>query len=286
MFHVKHPPKYPTKGAHSLELRFAPLFSGSSGNAIYVGCGDTHLLVDAGMSGSRVTHELEKIGLDPHRLSAILCTHEHVDHIRGVGILSRKYNLPVYATEGTWLGMSEKIGAVDALNRCIMVPEQDFYIGEMNITPFSTPHDANEPVGLVFECRGARFAIATDCGCIKKGWFSHVKGADAVLLESNYDPDMLKAGSYPYDLKRRILSNKGHLCNDDSAACCVELAKNGTRHIVLGHLSKENNFPQLAMECCRLALKENGIITGEDLRLDIANRDETTGVFSIQCLFE
>jgi len=269
-----------------LELRFSPLFSGSSGNAVYVGCGDTHLLVDAGLSGARIVHELEKIGLDPAQLCAILTTHEHVDHTRGIGILSRKYHLPVYATEGTWLGMQDKIGPVEPVNRCVVTPEQDFYIGQLNITPFATPHDANEPVGYSFRCGGARFTIATDLGCVRSGWLNHVRGSDAVLLESNYDPDMLSAGSYPYELKRRILSNRGHLCNDDSAAVCAELVRSGTRHIILGHLSKENNFPQLALQCCECGLRERGIIPGEDVRIDVADRDGVTGVYGISCSFE
>ena len=268
-----------------MELRFSPLFSGSSGNAIYVGCGDTHLLVDAGLSGTRITNELARIGVHPCMLTAILTTHEHVDHVRGVGILSRKYNLPVYATEGTWAGMEEKVGAVEARNRCILTPEQDFYIGEMNVMPFSTPHDANQPVGLSFECRGARFSIATDLGCIRNGWFKHVCGSDAVLLESNYDPDMLQAGSYPYALKHRILSNRGHLCNEDAGRCATELVKGGARHIILGHLSKENNFPELARRCTEDALRANGIVPGEDVRLDVASRDGVTGIFGISCGF-
>lgn len=266
-----------------MELRFSPLFSGSSGNAIYVGCDDTHLLVDAGLSCTRIVRELAKIGIAPEQLSGILTTHEHVDHIRGVGILSRKYGLPVYATPGTWNGMDEKIGTVDSKNRFIMEPEQDFYIGSINITPFATPHDANQPVGLCFEYGGARFAVATDVGCLRPGWTNHVLGADAVLLESNYDPDMLKAGSYPYDLKRRILSGHGHLCNEDAGSFCVELAKKGTRHIVLGHLSKENNFPELALRCSELSLRAAGIEPGEDLRLDVAKRDEVTGIFAVTC---
>ena len=268
-----------------MELRFSPLFSGSSGNAIYVGCGDAHLLVDAGLSGARIAAELEKIGLHPSQLTAILTTHEHVDHTRGVGVLSRKYNLPVYATAGTWEGMAEKIGPVDGKNRCLMTPEQDFYLGGMNILPFSTPHDANEPVGLCFECGGARFAIATDLGCVKKGWMRCVRGADAVLLESNYDPDMLQAGSYPYDLKRRILSSRGHLCNDDAGSCALELARAGARHIVLGHLSKENNFPELARRCVEDALRAGGLVPGEDLRLDVASRDGLTGLFAVSARF-
>lgn len=268
-----------------MELRFAPLFSGSSGNAIYVGCGDTHIIVDAGLSGTRITGELAKIGLHPSQLSAILVTHEHSDHTQGVGILSRKYHLPIFATEGTWEGMAEKIGTIESRNRCVITPEQDFYMEGMNITPFATPHDANQPVGYTFETSGAKFAIATDLGCVKRGWMNHVAGADAVLLESNYDPDMLKAGSYPYDLKRRILSNRGHLCNDDAGACALELAKNGARHIVLGHLSKENNFPELARRCTEDALMAGGAIIGEDVRLDVASRSGITGMFEVSSHF-
>ena len=151
--------------------------------------------------------------------------------------------------------------------------------------PFSTPHDANQPVGLSFECRGARFSIATDLGCIRNGWFKHVCGSDAVLLESNYDPDMLQAGAYPYALKHRILSNRGHLCNEDAGRCAAELVKGGARHIILGHLSKENNFPELARRCTEDALRVNGIVPGEDVRLDVASRDGVTGIFGISCGF-
>ncbi len=269
-----------------MELRFSPLFSGSSGNAIYVGCGDTHILVDAGLSGTRIANELEKIGVHPSQLTAILVTHEHSDHVSGVGVLSRKYHLPVYATEGTWDGMAGKIGAVEAQFRCMIEPERDFYLGELNVMPFSTPHDANQPVGLCFESGGARFAIATDVGCPKKGWMNAIRGADAALLESNYDPDMLKAGSYPYELKRRILSNRGHLCNDDAGSCALELARAGAKHIVLGHLSKENNFPELARRCTEDALRAGGAILGADVRLDVAKRDGVTGIFAVTSRFD
>lgn len=269
-----------------MELRFSPLFSGSSGNAIYVGCGNTHILVDAGLSGTRIVNELAKIGLHPSQLSAILVTHEHTDHTKGVGVLSRKYHLPVLATEGTWDGMTDKIGSVEAQYREILIPEQDFYIDDMNIMPFSTPHDANQPVGFSFEYGGAKFALATDLGCAKRGWMNHVSGADAVLLESNYDPDMLKAGSYPYELKRRILSARGHLCNDEAGKCALELVRKGAKHIVLGHLSKENNFPELALKCTQEALRSGGVISGEDVRVDVANRDGVTGIFAVSSRFE
>lgn len=267
------------------EMRFAPLFSGSSGNSIYIGCGNTHILTDAGMSGSRITAELAKIGVTTDMLSGIIATHEHSDHIKGVGILSRKYDLPIYATEGTWQGMDKLIGAVSAKNRRVLTPEQDFYIGDLNVTPFATPHDANEPIGLSFACGCARFSIATDIGCVRAGWLNHVLGSDAVLLESNYDPDMLKAGSYPYDLKRRILSNRGHLCNEDAGKCAAELARAGARHIILGHLSKENNFPELALRCCLDALRAQGVDPQTDVRVDVASRDGVTGIFGISAEF-
>lgn len=265
-----------------MELRFSPLFSGSSGNAIYVGCGETHILVDAGLSGTKITNELRKIGVEPRQLSGIFTTHEHSDHTQGVGILSRKFGLPVYATEGTWDGMAAKVGNIDPVLRCMLTPEEDFYLDGLNILPFSTPHDANQPVGFRFECGGAVFCIATDLGCVKKGWMSHVSGADAVLLESNYDPDMLTAGSYPYDLKRRILSNRGHLCNEDAGACALSLVNAGARHIVLGHLSKENNFPELARRCTEDALLSGGVVPGRDMRLDVASRDGVTGIFGVE----
>ncbi|MBQ8109063.1 MAG: MBL fold metallo-hydrolase [Clostridia bacterium] len=264
-----------------MEIRFSPLFSGSSGNSTYVGCDDAHILVDAGVSGTRVSQELARVGIDPNALSAILVTHEHADHIKGIGILSRKYDLPVYATEGTWEGMYDKIGAIADKNRVIFEPDQDFFIGSLDITPFSIPHDAAQPVGYTFELDGSKFSIATDIGSVRDGWMGHVIGSDAIILESNYDLDMLKAGRYPYDLKKRIMSRKGHLSNDDAGYVAVELAKNGTQQIILGHLSKENNFPELAMRSCELAFQMAGLVPHEDAMLYVAHRDGTTGMFSI-----
>jgi len=264
-----------------MELRFSPLFSGSSGNAIYVGCDEAHLLVDAGMSGNRVTAELSAMGIDPRSLNAILVTHEHADHIKGIGILSRKYDLPIYATEGTWQGMYGKIGAIADKNCILFEPGEDFFIGPIDVTPFSTPHDANQSVGYTFQLDGAKLAIATDLGCIRDGWLKHVMGSDAVILESNYDPDMLTAGPYPYELKKRIRSNRGHLSNDDASHVATELARNGTRQIILGHLSKENNFPELAMRSCELTMQMAGIVPHDDVALYIARRDGATGLFSI-----
>ena len=264
-----------------MELRFSPLFSGSSGNATYVGCDDAQILVDAGVSGTRVSQELARIGVDPAKLDAILVTHEHADHIKGIGILSRKYDLPVFATPGTWAGMAPKIGPVAENNRIFIEREQDFFIGSINVTPFPTPHDAAEPVGFTFELGGAKLAIATDLGCPRDSWLKYVMGADAVLLESNYDQDMLETGRYPYDLKKRIASRHGHLSNDDAGKVAIDLIRSGARQIILGHLSKENNFPELAMRSCEYALEQAGLSPHIDALLAVASRDGNSGMFSV-----
>lgn len=269
-----------------MELRFSPLFSGSSGNATYVGCDDTHLLVDAGLSGSRITQELQRVGVNPGFLNAILVTHEHSDHIKGIGIVSRKYDLPVFATEGTWRGMMGKIGAIQPRNICVIEPGQDFYIGSINVMPFATPHDAAQPVGYTFGIDGARLAIATDLGSVRESWMKYISGADAVILESNYDPGMLETGSYPYELKRRIAGRHGHLSNDDAGEVAVELVRAGTRQIILGHLSKENNYPELALKCCETAFHAAGLTPQADARVFVASRDGNSGMFSVSATLE
>ena len=264
-----------------MELRFAPLFSGSSGNAIYVGTDRTNLLIDAGVSGSRVLDELKTVGVNPSDLDGILVTHEHSDHIKGVGVLARKLRVPIYATEGTWAGMEAKLGKISLNQQAIIQTESPFYIGDLDITAFPTPHDALEPCGFAFSNGCARFAIATDIGYAREGWMKYILGADAVLLEANYDPDMLTAGSYPFELKKRILSRKGHLSNDDAGAVAAKLVQSGAKQIILGHVSKEINFPELALRTVELILRQNGIDPESDLDLRVALRDETTGLFAL-----
>lgn len=164
-----------------MELRFAPLFSGSSGNAIYVGTDRTNLLIDAGVSGSRVLDELKTVGVNPSDLDGILVTHEHSDHIKGVGVLARKLRVPIYATEGTWAGMEAKLGKISLNQQAIIQTESPFYIGDLDITAFPTPHDALEPCGFAFSNGCARFAIATDIGYAREGWMKYILGADAVF---------------------------------------------------------------------------------------------------------
>lgn len=264
-----------------MELRFCPLFSGSSGNALYLGCGDTHLLIDAGMSGAKITAEMERVGIHPSLLSGILVTHEHQDHIAGVGVLSRRYHLPIYANEATWDAMREKLGAIHENNVRVFETGANFHIGPIDVTPFSIPHDAADPVGYSFIAGRSKLSVATDLGAVKESWLKHVEESDLVLLESNHDLDMLKAGRYPYELKRRIMGRKGHLSNDDAGRAAVELTRRGVRVIILGHLSGENNFPELAYQSVCCALQSEGIEPGRDVALSVASRDGMSGLYIV-----
>ena len=248
-----------------MEFRFAPLFSGSSGNALYVGAGDTRLLVDAGASCVRVFAQLERAGVELRSLSAILVTHEHSDHIAGVGALSRRLHLPVYATEGTWLEMRPRLGPLLPENIRVIAPGQDFYIGRVNVMPFEIPHDAAEPVGYSFSLNGMKCAVATDIGCIKDRWMDEVSGSDMLLLEANHDVDMLRLGAYPAYLKRRILGENGHLSNAACAGTVTSAVKRRAKTVVLAHLSRQNNTPELAYSEVAAALAKQNLIC--DLRV-------------------
>ena len=265
-----------------MQLQFCPLFSSSSGNSIFVGTEKTKILIDAGLSGAKITAEMKKIGVNPEELSAILVTHEHSDHISGVGVLSRRYHIPVYANAGTWAAMRNKLGAIEAANAVEFETGGDFSIGDLNIRPFATPHDAAEPVGYAVCAGSCKVSIATDLGCIRESWLSEVAASDVLLLEANHDVNTLEAGRYPYELKKRILGRKGHLSNDDAGKAAVELVRRGVRAIVLGHLSGENNFPELAYASVSCTLEENGLAPGRDLALSVAKRDGHSEMFSME----
>ena len=261
--------------------RFCTFASGSSGNAALLSSGNTHILIDMGISCRRIIKSLEQLGLRGEDLSAILITHEHADHIAGAGILSRRYNLPIYANEATWAAMRDKLGNISENNIRFFETGADFHIGTLDISPFSIPHDAAEPVGYSFYAGRSKLSIATDLGAVKESWMRHIEDSDLVLLESNHDIDMLKAGRYPYDLKRRILGNKGHLSNDAAGKAALQLVQRGVRNIILGHLSGENNFPELAYQSVCCALQAEGIEPGRDLMLSVASRDGSSGMYVI-----
>lgn len=266
-----------------MRFTFCPLFSGSSGNAIFVGAGDTRILIDAGMPGRSIENALKEIDILPETLSGIVVTHEHSDHVKGVGILSRKYHLPVYANERTWQAMARSVGEVTPRNRRIFDTEEDFFIGDLALLPFSIPHDAAEPVGYRIFYGGRSVATATDMGYMQKKTLKTLAGTDILLLESNHDPDLVMQNPhYSLYLKQRILSNHGHLSNEASAEALVKLFETGVQQVLLGHLSGENNTPELALSTAVERLSQEGIVVNEDIFVSLAWRDRVSKKFEIE----
>ena len=258
-------------------MKFCSIASGSSGNCIYAGSEHSSVLVDAGISGIRIERGLSSIDRTTRDVDAVLVTHEHSDHIKGVGVLARKYGLPIYATEGTAreLKQNRQVGEIPEGLLRIIHADEAFAIGDLLIRPFEIPHDAAEPVGFRIECGGKSAAVATDMGCYTDYIVRNLENLDVLLLEANHDVRMLETGPYPYYLKRRILSDHGHLSNETSGQLLGRLLNDGIRHVFLGHLSKENNYEALAYEtvCTEVTFGDNPYKAG-DFEITIAGRDE------------
>ena len=252
--------------------RFCSLFSGSSGNSVAIGCGGKYILIDAGRSAKKIKERLAQEDIAPEDVCAIFVTHEHTDHISGVRVLASSLKIPVYATEGTAECM-EAGGHAKKVDLRIM-PSGGVDLGDMAITHFRTSHDAAESCGYTVDCRdGRKITLATDTGIITPEIHSAMDGADLVYIESNHDISMLYAGAYPYPLKQRIASDKGHLSNEVCAAELPALARGGTTRFVLGHLSAENNMPLLARQTAVCEFSKYGIREGSDYLLSVAGVD-------------
>lgn len=264
-----------------MTMRFCSLASGSSGNCHLINDGEHSILIDAGLSGKQIENKIKEIDIDLKSLSAILVSHEHSDHICGVGVLSRRYNIPIYANEGTWTGMESKIGKIKDENIKYFKSNESFSIRDFNIKPYSISHDANEPVGFSIEKNKVKVSIATDLGYINEDIMEQIKDSNLVVLESNHDEEMLKAGSYPYYLKRRILSNFGHLSNEAAGNAIVDLVSRNVKSVLLAHLSRENNFPELAIATVKNILDNKKIIVGKDINLDLVYRDRVSNVYEL-----
>ena len=261
-----------------MHFTFCPLYSGSNGNALFIGAGDTRILIDAGMAGRTVENALKTIGVLPEQLSAICVTHEHSDHTKGVGILSRKYHLPVYANARTFEAMHKIVGEIPPRSVRLFETGDDFYIGELALHAFAIPHDAADPVGYRVYYGGRSAATATDMGYMKKDVLTLLSGVDVLLLESNHDPLRVNTNMhYTQHLKERILSRHGHLSNEACGEALVQLYQTGVRQVVLGHLSGENNDPGLAMNTVCGVLRRAGIEPGRDIFLTVAERDKLVG---------
>lgn len=261
-------------------IKFCPIASGSSGNCIYVGTKETNILIDAGISGIRISEGLKRINVAPEDIDAVFVTHDHSDHVKGAGIFSRKFKTPVCATEGTWKVMAGLIGKVSEENIRYIQPDTPMRFKDMEILPFRTPHDAEEPVGFSVMSGGVKATVATDIGHLSAGVSEMVKGSDIVLLEANHDIEMLKKGPYPYYLKQRILSDYGHLSNEMAASLLLSAISPRLKHIYLGHLSSENNTPRLAFDTVYQILKENGALNGKYI-MRCANRSEVSALAEV-----
>ncbi|GAA0478875.1 MBL fold metallo-hydrolase [Alkalibacterium sp. s-m-22] len=242
-------------------LNISVLASGSTGNITYVESGSTRLLVDCGFSGKKAIELLSKIGRRPEDLDAILVTHEHSDHIKGVGILARKYGLDVYANEKTWKAMESKLGNLKVEQKNHFSIDKTLTLGDIDVSSFGVSHDAIDPQFYTFQKDDKRFVMLTDTGYVSDRMRDYVKDAEAYLFESNHDVSMLRMGRYPWSLKQRIIGDKGHLSNEDGALALAEIVGDRTKRVYLGHLSKENNVKEIAHSTVEdiLVRKDTGV---------------------------
>lgn len=253
-------------------MKFCSLYSGSSGNSIFIASENSKILVDAGLPGKHIESALSEIGENPKEIDGIFVTHEHIDHVKGVGVLSRKYDIPIYANEPTWNSMLASIGQIKEHNIKI-IDEKTVSIRDLEVTGYRISHDAVMPAGYSVVCKNKKVCVATDLGYFSEEVKVALMDADVILLESNHDVEMLKFGPYPYNLKRRILSDVGHLSNEDCGKAIVEIMGGKKKIIALGHLSKTNNYPDLALKTVVNVLNENGISTEKDIVVTMAKRD-------------
>ena len=263
-------------------MKLCSIASGSSGNCIYVGTEKTSLLVDVGISKKRIVEGLGQIGVCPSSIKGILITHEHSDHIKGLGVMSRQYKLPIFGTKETIeeIKRISSLGVIDEELFHEICPDKSCVLGDIEVSPFSSFHDARNPVCYTFSKGEHKVGIATDLGTYDDYIIKNLTGCEILLLEANHDVNMLQVGSYPYALKRRVLGDLGHLSNDMSGRLLTKLIHRGLKTIFLGHLSKENNYPELAYETVKYELEKSGALEHFDYHLEIARRDEISPLVS------
>lgn len=257
--------------------KLCPLFSGSSGNSYYLGSSQSGILIDAGRSSKQLVHALESNEINPKNIKAVFITHEHIDHCKGLKVFCAKYHIPAYTSSGTIQALKEK----DLINDATVIHPIDtggIELDNIKILPFPLSHDCAEGFGYTAETSdGRKTAFLTDTGCITSSIFSAVSGCDTVVIESNHDIRMLEAGNYPYSLKRRILSNYGHLSNDTCSETIVQLIKTGSTRFLLAHISRENNLPYLAEQTSLCRLAENQMKANRDFILSVLPPENQTG---------
>lgn len=262
-------------------LKISVLASGSTGNSLFIESQQKKILVDAGLSGKKIISLLAEVGQKPEELDAILVTHEHRDHIHGVGVLARKYKLDVYANEKTWEAMAPMIGKVDVAQKHLFEMGKVLTFGDMDIESFGVSHDAAAPQFYRFFKDNRSFVMLTDTGYCSDHLRGTIADADVYLVESNHEIEILRAGPYPWSLKQRILGDKGHLSNDDGARVMADVIGDRTKRIYLGHLSKENNTKLHARMAMETTLREKGLGVSETFQVFDTDPDKATDLFTL-----
>ncbi|MFO7883450.1 MAG: MBL fold metallo-hydrolase [Desulfobacteraceae bacterium] len=247
-------------------LAICPLASGSQGNSVFVSGEKTAVLFDAGLSGIEIERRMSAAGVSPDKLTGIVISHEHADHVKGAGILSRRFNIPVYINRRTWQAAEKKLGSIQEL--ISFSCGTPFNIGELEIDPFSISHDAADPAAFTCRHNNVKLGIATDMGIATSLVKEHLKNCDLLYLEANHDPEMLISGPYPWYLKQRVKGRKGHLSNGSTGTLLAEISCSRLHHVILSHLSLENNTPEKALQTISPFLK-----TEKKVTLDVARPD-------------
>ena len=265
-------------------MRIMSIASGSSGNCIYVGSDNAHILIDAGVSRKRICEGLKETGISVKDLDAVFLTHEHSDHVKAAGIIMRNDEIPFYSTAGTLnrVVMDRKTGYIDTDLLNVIKKDHDIVIGDITIKAFGISHDAADPVAYTVSCGDSKAGVITDLGTYDGSVLNAMKDCNAFLAEANHDVRMLQSGSYPYDLKRRILSCKGHLSNEDSGVLISRLLNDDVKAVLLGHLSRENNYDLLALETVKQEINLSDTkYTGSDFKIEVAGPDKPSSIIEI-----
>lgn len=266
-----------------MAMYFCSLASGSSGNCQYIATETTGILLDAGLSGKYIAGGLEHINADINQLKALFITHEHSDHVKSAGILMRKFKIKLYITRKTFEHVENKLGKYDLDNVVFVEADTEIQVGDIIVTPFRISHDAIEPLAYSFRSSDVKVSIVTDLGHVPIDLLSKIIDSNLLMIESNHDVDMLNAGKYPYVLKKRILSNKGHISNVSAAEAIIRAFSYSSSlgHVILGHLSQDNNTPELAYETVKSILEESGLEIGKDISLDLAYRSRVGKLYRL-----
>ena len=261
-------------------FNFCSLYSGSSGNSLFIETQNTKLLIDAGVSSRKIETALNDINIDPSTLDGILITHEHTDHVQGLGTLSKKFDLPVFVNQETLDAMPKQRDKIADKNIKTFKVTDKFEIGDLKIKPFSIPHDAVNPCGFNIWKDNKKISIATDIGHMTNPILKNLEESLFIMLEANYDPEVLRCSSYPFTLKSRIAGPTGHLPNEMAGKTISHLLKSGLKNAMLGHLSKESNFPELAYQTVMDELISNNY-KENSIQLSVASRDIHSKIINI-----